>query len=234
LATLYNTGQKYERRAVSADGDRCDWYAVATDVLCDAVRPLDPAAADDPPRAMRHPHAPIAPGLYLDQRKLFNSLRSIASPDHIAPIDPIGIDPIELEERVLDLLIRVLRAAYAETTRPARARQSRARRQRADITHAARGIVNRTFTRRFGLRALAHAVGCSPFHLCRSFREVTGTTLHAHLTTLRLRAALELLNGGADVTQVALESGFSSHSHFTAAFRQSFGVTPSKARRATF
>src|SRR5262245_6683959 len=29
LVTLYNKGQEYRRAAVSADGDRCDWYAVA-------------------------------------------------------------------------------------------------------------------------------------------------------------------------------------------------------------
>jgi AraC family transcriptional regulator len=226
LATLYNTGQQYERRAISAEGDRCDWYAVATDVLCDAVRPLDPAAADNPDRAMRHQHAAVSPSLYFDQRKLFNSLeRDVA----LAPPDVIDV-----EERVLHLLTRVLRSAYSNATVRIRSQDSRARSQRADIAQEARRIVARTFRRRLGLRGLAACVGCSPFHLCRAFREVTGTTLHAHVTTLRLRAALEHLDDSADVTTVALEAGFSSHSHFTAAFKQSFGLTPSRARRATF
>jgi AraC-like DNA-binding protein len=34
------------------------------------------------------------------------------------------------------------------------------------------------------------------------------------------------------LTEVALDLGYSSHSHFSAAFRALFGVTPSSVRRA--
>jgi len=43
-------------------------------------------------------------------------------------------------------------------------------------------------------------------------------------------AALEhRLEHGADLTEAALDAGFSSHSHFTAAFTAEFGVPPSRA-----
>jgi AraC-like DNA-binding protein len=48
---------------------------------------------------------------------------------------------------------------------------------------------------------------------------------------LRLRASLERLAAGAvDLTALALELGFSSHSHFTDSFRKEFGCTPSAIR----
>ena len=49
---------------------------------------------------------------------------------------------------------------------------------------------------------------------------------------MRLRTALErAADPGADLTDLALDLGYSSHSHFTAAFRKAFGVTPSAFRR---
>jgi AraC-like DNA-binding protein len=55
--------------------------------------------------------------------------------------------------------------------------------------------------------------------------------LYRYLTRLRLRAALERLADGArDLTALALELGFSSHSHFADAFRREFGRTPSDVR----
>jgi hypothetical protein len=60
----------------------------------------------------------------------------------------------------------------------------------------------------------------------------TGVTLHGYVAGLRLRAALEeLAKGCPDLGLLALELGFSSHSHFSAAFRQEFGRPPSAARR---
>ena len=72
----------------------------------------------------------------------------------------------------------------------------------------------------------------SPFRLCRAFRAATGTTLHRHLTDLRLVAALEHLPEYRDrLTALALDLGFSSHSHFTHAFREYYGKAPATIAR---
>ncbi len=55
--------------------------------------------------------------------------------------------------------------------------------------------------------------------------------LHRYLTQLRLSRALSELPHADDLTELALELGFSSHSHFSARFRQAFGLTPSEFRR---
>ena len=56
-------------------------------------------------------------------------------------------------------------------------------------------------------------------------------SLHAYRNQLRLRASLERLHEpGVDLIDIALDLGFSSHSHFTETFRRSFGKTPSVVR----
>jgi AraC family transcriptional regulator len=78
---------------------------------------------------------------------------------------------------------------------------------------------------------IAEAIGVSRFHLSRVFRTCTGFSLHGYRNQLRLRAALErLVDPQAALPALAGELGFSSHSHFTAAFKESFGVAPSSLR----
>lgn len=221
IATLYNTGQRYERRAISPDGDRCDWFAVSSDVLRDAVRPLDPSAADDASHVIRHEHARVDSSLYLEQRRLFDSVRTGRCQD-----------PIEVEERVLALLGRVLQAAYAPGSLAGPSNNRRATRQRALAVDDARTFVGPRVTSRLSLSDIAVAAGCSPFHLCRAFRAVMGSTVHEYLTALRLRVALDRMDRVSDLTEVALSCGFSSHSHFSAAFKRAFRVTPSQVLRA--
>ena len=82
------------------------------------------------------------------------------------------------------------------------------------------------------LDEIARAVHLSPFHLCRIFKRATGFTLHRYQASLRLRSALDsVANPDLDLGEVAIRYGFSSHSHFTAAFRKEFGATPSEIRR---
>jgi AraC-like DNA-binding protein len=80
------------------------------------------------------------------------------------------------------------------------------------------------------LSDIAREGDVSVFRVCRVFRAATGSTLHAYRNQMRLQAALERLGGGESLTEVALDLGYSSHSHFTAAFRELFGVTPSSVR----
>jgi AraC-like DNA-binding protein len=75
-------------------------------------------------------------------------------------------------------------------------------------------------------------VHSSPWHLARTFRELTGMPLHRYQLRARMTAALdEVLDSRRDLTTIGIALGFSSHSHFTACFRASFGVTPSALRR---
>jgi AraC family transcriptional regulator len=70
----------------------------------------------------------------------------------------------------------------------------------------------------------------SPYQLCRAFKREFGDTLTAYRNRLRILSSLEAVSAGEDLTTIALALGFSSHSHFTAAFRRVFGTVPSQLR----
>lgn len=77
------------------------------------------------------------------------------------------------------------------------------------------------------LEALGRRVGCSHFYLSRIFSSHTGQTIPQYLRQLRMDRAAELLRTGEfNVTEVALEVGYSSPSHFSHAFRETFGCCP--------
>jgi len=85
------------------------------------------------------------------------------------------------------------------------------------------------------LEALGKQVGCSPFYLSRIFSQQMGQTISQFLRQLRMEKAAELLRQGRlNVTQVAMEVGYSSSSHFSVAFHETFGCCPGLYPLPTF
>ncbi len=77
------------------------------------------------------------------------------------------------------------------------------------------------------LEEIGRSVGCSAFHLSRTFSAATGMTIPQYLRQLRMDRAAELLKSGKfNVTETALEVGYSSLSHFSLAFHETFGCCP--------
>lgn len=86
-------------------------------------------------------------------------------------------------------------------------------------------------SRRWTLAAIAAVVGVSPVYLTQVFQQVEAMPLYRYQLRLRLARALDLLAEYDDLTALSLDLGFSSHSHFSAAFRQAYGRTPAEFRR---
>lgn len=86
--------------------------------------------------------------------------------------------------------------------------------------------------RRWTLAEIAGEVGVSPVYLTQVFAQVEAVPLYRYHLRLRLARALDLLGDYDDLTQLGLELGFSSHSHFSAAFRQAYGRTPAEFQRS--
>jgi AraC family transcriptional regulator len=81
------------------------------------------------------------------------------------------------------------------------------------------------------LDSIARTVYCSPFHLARQFRAITGESIARYLLRLRLALALDrIAQGETDLASLAVELGFAHHSHFSARFRSVFGMTPLAVR----
>ena len=85
--------------------------------------------------------------------------------------------------------------------------------------------------RRWTLADIAAEVGGSPVYLTQVFQQVEGLPLYRYQLRLRLARALSLLAQYDDLTALSLDLGFSSHSHFSAAFRETYGRSPSEFRQ---
>ncbi len=55
--------------------------------------------------------------------------------------------------------------------------------------------------------------------------------MYRYQLRLRLARALDLLRDYEDLAALGMDLGFSSHSHFTAAFQKMYGRTPSEFRQ---
>ena len=77
------------------------------------------------------------------------------------------------------------------------------------------------------LEEIGQAAGCSPFYLSRTFSAATGMTIPQYVRQLRMERAASLLRSGRfNVTEAAMEVGYSSLSHFSQAFYDTFGCCP--------
>jgi AraC-like DNA-binding protein len=141
-----------------------------------------------------------------------------------------GADQVEQEE----LALWFLHEAVALVRQGAGGTAGRRDRKALDYAAGAEEVIRDGYLRRLTLTEIGRAVGCSPFHLSRTVRAVTGLSIHRILLRYRLRHALELvLDSPAGLSEVAYASGFSSHSHLTDAFRREFGCSPSGVRRSS-
>jgi AraC family transcriptional regulator len=86
--------------------------------------------------------------------------------------------------------------------------------------------------RRWTLDEIAAEVGGSPVYLTQVFQRVEGVPLYRYQMRLRLARALDLIDQYDDLSALSLDLGFSSHSHFSAAFRQAYGQSPTAFRQS--
>jgi len=218
-----NAGVRFRTSHPFGCGDCGSTLVLRSDVLLEAVAAHDPSVVDRPGRPFPFRRGPSAPQVYLTQRLLAREIE-----------DPAALDPCAVIETALALagsaVASAFRAVDARAPRPPGRRRER---DAIDCVDAVRRQIARAYDRPQPLEDLAALAGVSVHHLCRTFRKHTGLPVHRYRNRLRLRAALERLSDPkVDLTGLALDVGFSSHSHFTAAFRAEFGVTPSQVRRS--
>jgi AraC-like DNA-binding protein len=216
---FFNPGVSYRVGHPVPGGDDCTSFAFGLETLVEVLSAYEPAAHDRPGAPFPHTHGPTGPRTLLRGQLLRQQLRGAE------------VGALAVEESALGVLHEVVGASYrvhgvAPRRRPATARAYRERVEATKTFLAARLAGNPS------LAAVARAVHCSPYHLARLFREQVGMPIHQYGHRLRLAAALErLADGVADLTALALDLGFSSHSHFTHAFRRAFGTPPAAFRR---
>ncbi|MGR9245377.1 helix-turn-helix transcriptional regulator [Rhizobium leguminosarum] len=103
---------------------------------------------------------------------------------------------------------------------------------RQKLVDRAKLVLSSDLARRWTLSEIATEVGVSPVYLTQVFQQVEATPLYRYQLRLRLARALDLLGQYEDLTALGLDLGFSSHSHFSASFKQAFGQTPAEFQRS--
>ena len=217
---FYDPGREHRRDVVDPAGDHCVYIGLAPAMLTEMAEPFDRDLAMRDPSTFSFPRmfTPIDARTVLLERQVERHLASGSC------------DPLLVEESLYRVVERSVAAAYRSRQRIPTSRPDTGR-IHAEIAEAAAQVLSTSFREQRTLSQIARDVPVSPFHLARVFRERTGSSLHAYRTQLRLRSALDrLCERGTDLTELALETGFSSHSHFTDTFRSRFGAPPSRIR----
>lgn len=133
-------------------------------------------------------------------------------------------EPLEAESLALTL---VQRALGPRTSHAAGASFGRQR-----LVDRAKLVLASDLSRRWTLHEIGTEVCVSPVYLTQVFQRVEGMPLYRYQLRLRLARALDLMSEYDDLTTLALELGFSSHSHFSSSFRQVYGRSPSAFRNS--
>ena len=146
------------------------------------------------------------------------------------PPVPVAAHKLWYQAKTLELLSQVLFQAE-----PAEEffcqRQKRVARERVERTTA---ILRTHLAEPPDIEALGAQVGCSSFYLSRLFSKEMGMTIPQYLRQIRIERAADLLLGGRhNVTEAAMEVGYSSLSHFSKAFCTTIGCCPALFPSAT-
>lgn len=221
-ATFFSKDSVYEISHPVDHGDRGTTFTVRPSILTDIVRELDPTVDEHPDQPFPFLNGPCNPEIFWRHREFVRRLES----QDAEPLEPLWADVTGLQ-----LVADVLEDAFEQNgARPKRRRSTSE--DHSERTEAAKTYLASRISESVTLDDVAAAVHASPFNFARIFQQQTGLPVHRYLTLLRLRAALELIADPlVDLTTVALDLGFSSHSHFTNVFRREFGETPSDFRK---
>lgn len=93
----------------------------------------------------------------------------------------------------------------------------------------AKDIIIKNMTEPPTLQELANEVGLNLKKLKTGFKEIYGSAVYQFLFEHKMEFARKLLDEGSyNVNEVGLKIGYSTSSHFIAAFRKKFGITPKK------
>jgi AraC-like DNA-binding protein len=207
---FFNRGDSYRVSHPVPGGDACLDLVVDETLLCELTpKPLLREARQ---LAFRHQRLRIDARAQALVAFLRHALRE-------------GIaEPLEAESLALTL---VRRALASPAMRATAARVGRKR-----LVDRIKLVLASDLSRRWTLGDIATEVGGSAVYLTQVFRQVEGMPLYRYQLGLRLARALDLLAQYDDLNTLSADLGFSSHSHFSAAFRRTYGRSPTQFRRS--
>jgi AraC family transcriptional regulator len=217
---FFNPNEPYRVSHPVSGGDDCTSFVFSTDILLEALAVYEPQIYDQPEKPFRFSHAVLAPKAIIRQQQLRQRLKDGLT------------SALEVEESALDLLGAVVASAYRRRALPLTRPHAGTLRLWQQWVESVKLLIATQPGANLSLDEIARSVHCSPFHLARLFRSFVGSSIHDYHLRLRLALSLgRLADGARNLTELALELGFTSHSHFTDTFRRYFDISPSMFRR---
>jgi AraC family transcriptional regulator len=201
---FFNAGEGYQVSHPITGGDSCLSLSLSDSIL----RELAPRRIlnDHAIAGFRHQHQGIDPRAQALVALLRHGLHNGT------------IEPLEAENLTLILVCRSLG--------PRTSHECRATHGNRRLTDRVKVLLASDLCRRWTLAEIAAEIRGSPVYLTQVFRQVEGIPLYRYHLRLRLARALDLIAQYDDLSALAADLGFSSHSHFSAAFRQAYGRSP--------
>lgn len=154
--------------------------------------------------------------------------------DRLLHRDRIEIQPMEFDELAMGIVDQAIGAViqHQQGSQTSDLPEHTRRQQRGWVDDAISRMCLDP-SRAWTLNELADAVELSPAYLSRLFRKHTGHTLSQTLTIIRLLRVVERLpDMRGSLTRLAVECGFSSHSHMSHAFQSVLHLSPSTVAKS--
>lgn len=210
---MHRAGSTLQRRFSSAAGERTYWFGVHPDVFVETLQRHKLSTRQMGGALIVTPKFRYRLALFLRQLE--------CAPD----------DRLAVEEDVLTLFFEICEMRALQERQNGTSRLGTERRQR-QLAERARAYLDAHMAETISLDTVAAEVGASLFHLCRVFRQQTGMTMHAYRTRQRLGTVVDRLVKGQskNITELALDTGFASHSHLSRVFQKALGISPSAIR----
>jgi AraC-like DNA-binding protein len=205
---FFNPGRPYRVSHPIAGGDDCTVFALSAARARELVGAGDPRAAEREVVQFPVDHVLVSTHAARLHLEILTRARR-------------GDSALQREDAVAELLSATvaLPATGAVTAR------------HREVTEAACLAIAANVVRPPSLSRLADEFGYSPFHLSHVVRRAAGLSLRAYHSRLRARLAAErILEGARDLTELALDLGYSDHSHLSSSFKREWGTTPSAFR----
>lgn len=111
---------------------------------------------------------------------------------------------------------------------PAESMGKQSDRDSMDVIASTLEYISANLTEDLSLDNISKYIGFSKYHLCKLFKEKTGTTINKYIVTRRIAEAKYILAAGDSVANACYYSGFNDISHFTRTFHNLVGISPGK------
>ncbi len=226
---LHRAGSSLERRPVNAQGDLTYWFAIHPDLFVETLDrhrlPIHEMGASQVVTSQLRCHLALLTRDFQQGDTFHGETR----------IEERAKDCAEewAEETILDAFFTICEQRVTLATGDSRSGERTRSRQRR-IVDKAKAYLSDNLAEAASLQDIAEYSGASVYHLCRLFKQETGLLLSEYRIRQRLGRVIDRLlhSDTKGLTELALDSGFSSHSHLSRVFQKQTGQSPSAFRKA--